>query len=73
MEFYMQIKKGSVTPFGILNDNDREVEVVFDKDLVGNTKLGFHPNVNTATLWILFEDIKKVIENNGNCLLHMNI
>ena len=73
LEKYMHIKKGSVTPFGIINDNDKKVEVVFDKDLIGNTKLGFHPNVNTATLWISFEDIKKVIENNGNCLLYMNI
>lgn len=73
LEKYMGLKKGAVTPFGILNDNNCEVEVVFDKDLIGNSKLGFHPNVNTATLWISFEDVKKIIEHNGNSLLYMNI
>lgn len=70
---YMNLKKGSVTPFGVINDSNCEVEVVFDKDLIGNAKLGFHPNINIATIWISFEDIKKVIEHNGNSVLYVNI
>lgn len=65
---YLQLGKGAVTPFGVINDTNCAVEVVFDKDLVGKEILGFHPNDNTATVWISFDDIKKVIEQNGNMI-----
>jgi Ala-tRNA(Pro) deacylase len=65
---YLQLGKGAVTPFGVINDTNCAVEVVFDKDLVGKEILGFHPNDNTATVWISFDDIKKVIEQNGNTI-----
>ncbi|MBB6217778.1 Ala-tRNA(Pro) deacylase [Anaerosolibacter carboniphilus] len=63
---YLQIHKGEVTPLAIINDFEAIVEVVLDNDLVGKNKLGFHPNDNTATVWISFEALKKVINQNGN-------
>lgn len=63
---YLHLHKGEVTPLGIINDHEALVEVVFDKDLVGKNKLGVHPNVNTATVWISFDALKKIIEQNGN-------
>ena len=63
---YFKLTKGSVTPFGILNDINHEVELVFDKDIVNEKYLGFHPNVNTATVWLSFKDLKRVIEKCGN-------
>lgn len=69
----LKLKPGSVSPFGILNDTDRRVEVVFDSSLKGKDSLGFHPNDNTATVWISFEDLKRVIENNGNQIAYVNL
>jgi len=63
---YLRLQKGEVTPLGIINDPDAFVEVVLDNDLAGKNKLGFHPNDNTATVWISFEDLKKIIGQNGN-------
>lgn len=63
---YLQLHKGEVTPMGIINDSEAAVEVVLDNDLAGNNKLGFHPNDNTATIWISFDALKKIIEHNGN-------
>ena len=63
---YLKLTKGSVTPFGILNDINHEVELVFDKNIINENYLGFHPNVNTATVWISFKDLEKVIEKCGN-------
>lgn len=60
------LTQGSVSPFGVLNDKERRVELVFDKDLVNMDTLGFHPNINTATVWLSFEDMLKVIRDNGN-------
>ena len=57
----LQLEQGSVTPFGILNDNDNKVMIVIDKDLKGK-KLLFHPNVNTKTISISYDDLIKFIE-----------
>jgi len=62
---YLHLKKGSVTPFGILNDTEHTVRVVFDKELIGGL-VGIHPNDNTATVFIAFDDLVKIIEQNGN-------
>lgn len=70
---YLRLKKGEVTPLGIINDPDTLVEVVLDNDLAGRNKLGFHPNDNTATVWISFDALKKVIEQNGNMIHYVTI
>lgn len=62
----LKLTQGSVSPFGVINDNDKKVEFVFDRCLLGENKVGFHPNINTATVWLSFEDLLKVIEDNGN-------
>ncbi len=69
----LKLKPGSVSPFGVINDRDCKVEVVFDKELAGKPTLGFHPNDNTATLWLSFEDVKKVIEDNGNSITFVEL
>ena len=55
----LQLEQGSVTPYGILNDN--KVMIVIDNDLKGK-KLLFHPNVNTKTISISYDDLIKFIE-----------
>jgi len=63
---YLKLTKGSVTPLGILNDIDHKVELVFDRDIINEAHLGFHPNINTATIWISFDDLQKVVQECGN-------
>ncbi|MHB8074007.1 prolyl-tRNA synthetase associated domain-containing protein [Desulfosporosinus fructosivorans] len=70
---YLHLQKGQVTPLGIINDQDSFVEVVLDNDLAGKNKLGFHPNDNTATVWISFDALKKIIEQNGNIIHFVTI
>lgn len=55
------LTKGSVTPLGIVNDKDNKVTVILDKDLV-DCKLLCHPNTNTKTMSIAYEDLIKLIE-----------
>ncbi len=55
------VEQGSVSPFGVLNNEDNGVVVVFDKSLEGGT-IGLHPNDNTATIWMKFEDLRKLIK-----------
>lgn len=70
---YLKLTKGAVTPFGILNDKEAVVKVVFDKDLLKMDKIGIHPNDNTATVFLKFEDMKKLIEENGNEIYYVEV
>ena len=63
---YLKLQKGEVTPFGIINDIECKVQVIFDSDIFDFDKIGVHPNDNTATVWINPNDLKRVVENNGN-------
>lgn len=60
------MEKGAVTPLGILNDEARAVEVLFDRDLAGLPSLGVHPNRNTATVFLTFSDLESLIRSHGN-------
>lgn len=41
-----------ILQISILNNEDKKVTVVFDKDLKGQEKVGFHPNTNKATVYL---------------------
>lgn len=63
----MKLEPGSVTPLGLLNDDERRVEFYLDKSFFeGNARIGCHPNVNTATVWLSSSDLLKIIEEHGN-------
>lgn len=60
------LEPGSVSPFGLIHDVGREVRVVLDRSLKESVRLGFHPNINTATLEISLEDFEKFLSSRGN-------
>ena len=62
------LEKGAVTPLGILNDEARAVEVLFDRDLAGLPALGVHPNRNTATVFLPLADLESLIRSHGNAV-----
>ena len=70
---YMQLSKGAVTPFGILNDAECRVEVVFDKDVLLFEHIGVHPNDNTATVFICPQDLEAIIKNHGNSIVSIKL
>lgn len=57
--------KGSVTPFGIINDKEHKVIILIDEDLE-NSKLLFHPNINTKTISIEYNDLIEFIKYQTN-------
>ncbi|HEX3037649.1 MAG TPA: prolyl-tRNA synthetase associated domain-containing protein [Oscillospiraceae bacterium] len=68
----LALKKGHVTPFGILNNTQKNVIVVFDSVLQGQ-KIGIHPMENTATVFLDFENVIKLIEEYGNPVVMCDI
>ena len=63
---HLGLETGAVSPFGLINDTDKAVTVVIDRDLVKFEKVNFHPNVNTATITVTYPDFDKFIKHCGN-------
>lgn len=70
---FLGLTPGSVTPFGLINDVKKHVTVLIDKDLDQAKNICFHPNVNTATIEISFEDFNKYLRWCGNKVLCVQI
>lgn len=66
LQKYLRLKKGEVTPLGIINDAVNSVILILDADLKGENLLGVHPNDNTATVVMSFDSLIKYIESFGN-------
>lgn len=61
----MGLYRGAVTPFGVLNNEDKDVVVYFDKDYEHQI-MGIHPCDNTATVFVNTRDVAKLIKEHGN-------
>ena len=70
LESVLGVIPGSVTPLAIMNDTENRVTVVLDKELQGK-KILVHPNRNTATISIQYEDLIKFIESEHHKIIEM--
>lgn len=61
----LKLTPGSVTPLGLLSDDERKVKFYIDSDLA-NGLVGVHPNENTATVFLKTEDLIDLIKEHGN-------
>ena len=53
---------GTVSIFGLLNNEEHDVNVILDGGILGEKYITFHPNVNTATAFITMEDMYKFFD-----------
>ncbi len=70
LEDILNITPGSVTPLAIINDIENKVTVVLDKELK-NKKILIHPNRNTATISIFYEDLIKLIKSENHKIVEI--
>lgn len=68
LEKYLGLKKGAVTPLGILNDTACAVKVFLDRDFLEKEEIGVHPNDNTASVYLKTADLMQIIKEHGNLL-----
>lgn len=73
LQKYLGLLKGAVTPLGIINDEEHSVNIIIDKDLENQSIIGVHPNVNTSTVFISYNDMIKFINDFGNEIFYVNI
>ena len=63
---YLGLKPGSVSPFGLINDKNHNVQVFLDETLKDSVLISFHPNENTSTFVIMYNDFEKFLKWTGN-------
>lgn len=73
LDKYLGLKAGHVSPMGLLNDKEKKVEVLIDKDLKNKEKISFHPNTNEASILITFDGLKKFLDYCGNEVEYITI
>ena len=61
----MQLPPGTVSPFGLLNNPERDIQVYFDKDIVSEDIMTFHPNTNEKTIFLATQDLFKFLTHLG--------
>jgi Ala-tRNA(Pro) deacylase len=69
---YLGLKTGAVSPFGLINDVEKQVIVLIDKGLTDKDLVNFHPNVNTATIGLSYRDLEKFIKWHGNKYVYID-
>lgn len=66
MNKYLGVEPGSVSLFGLINDQSKHVHVFLDKSLETCHSISFHPNDNRATVVISGEDFLRFLKWTGN-------
>jgi Ala-tRNA(Pro) deacylase len=71
LKHHLGVDPGSVTILALINDTQKEVEVVFDQGLWESPAFRCHPLVNTSTLAISKADIRRFLALTGHkaCIL----
>ena len=72
LQKYLGVKPGSVSPFGLLNDETHHVHLFLDQQMKDAKKVSFHPNDNTASVVIAFDDLMKFLKHVGNSFEYFN-
>ncbi len=73
MERYLGLLPGSVSPFGLINDEENHVHLFLDETLRGESSLSFHPNDSSATVVISQEEFSRYLERVGNSYEYLKL
>ena len=61
----MNLPAGTVSPFGLLNNEEKDIHVYFDKDIILEDAMTFHPNTNEKTIFIKSKDLFQFLKSIG--------
>ncbi len=69
---HLGLEEGAVSPFGLINDSQKEVQVIIDEDLKNTESINFHPNVNTATVGLSFSGFEEFLSFCSNPVRYLS-
>ena len=58
----MTLPPGLVSPFWLLYNKEKDIKVYFDREIMSEKRMSFHPNTNEKTIFIDTTDLTKFIE-----------
>mgnify|MGYP000966571516 FL=1 len=58
----MSLPAGVVSPFGLLNNTDKDIQVYFDKEIMSEKRMNSHPNTNEKNLFWSTIDLLRFLE-----------
>lgn len=61
----MMLPPGVVSPFGLLNNEDKDIQVYFDQEIVSEERMSFHPNTNDKTIFVNTKDLFTFLKETG--------
>lgn len=61
----MKLPAGTISPFGLLNNEDHDIKFFMDKEIADEEIMTFHPNTNDKTLFLKTKDLYKYLDNIG--------
>lgn len=70
---YLGLEPGSVSPFGLINDEDHHVHLFLDENLRQASSLSFHPNDCRGTVVISNEAFARYLEVVGNTFEYITL
>lgn len=70
---YLGLEPGSVSPFGLLHDASNHVHLFLDENLQKAERLSFHPNLNTASLIVGYNDFIRFLSWKGTGYEFINL
>jgi Ala-tRNA(Pro) deacylase len=73
LQRYLGVEPGAVSILGLVNDVDGDVEVIVDEAVWRTEALRCHPLVNTSTLAIPQEGIRRFLEITGHPARVLNV
>jgi len=73
LQKYLGLESGSVGPMGLLNDTGKQVEVIVDNELAKWPLLGIHPNDNTATVWLSYPALDKLVKELAGSVAYLDL
>ena len=61
----MMLPPGIVSPFGLLNNQEKDIRVFIDREIIDEDRMSFHPNTNEKTIFIKTADLFRFMEAMG--------
>ena len=61
----MKLPPGVVSPFGLLNNPERDITVYIDRDIMAQERMSFHPNTNQKTIFLDTSDVLRFLDHLG--------
>ena len=69
----MGLTPGSVSLFGLLNNTEKDINVLLDKGMLTEKFISFHPNDNTKTVFITIDDMYRFLNECGYAYKVLNL